>query len=410
MKTRLSLLTLLLVSSVILLAQRVGINTTSPVERLHINNGNLLITGPSFIGEEPAELGSTTPGTKFLWISNRAALRAGRLMGNEWGADSIGAYSFAFGQNVNVSGYAGAAFGAGNRVGNYGFAAGYENMAIADDAVAFGEYNRVAGRGGSFVVGENNISKSYALTVVGRFNDTTGMNSGSVPNATNPLFVVGNGTANNQRSSAFVVRANGNVGIGVPSPAATLDIMGPSSLQQLRLRSTTSDFVRIRMFNAAHSIPFWDIASITHPSTSPGAYMNFFYSQTGGTGINVLSLQGNGNATLAGVLTQNSDERLKKNISQLSNVLPLLHQLGGYHYQWKDEEREQNIQTGLLAQEVEKVMPELVKTDDKGVKSVNYIGIIPYILEGAKEQQAVITKQQQQINDLKRMIEQLNKN
>lgn len=365
-------------------AQNVGINTTTPLEKFHMNNGNLLISGPGFIGDGQAEIGSNAIGTKFLWISNRSALRAGRLLGNEWGPDSIGAYSFAFGSNVNAPGYASAAFGAGNRTGYYAFAAGYGNMALADDATAFGQFNRVEGRGGSLVVGENNIGKSYALTVVGRYNDTTGMSIPGSPNSTNPLFVVGNGTANNQRSSAMVVRANGNVGIGVSTPGATLDIMGPSNLQQIRLRSTTNDFVRIRMFNAVNSVPFWDIASITHASLSPNAYMNFFYSASGGTGINVLSLRGNGNATLAGTLTENSDARLKKNISNINNPMEALKQLNGYHYNWKDDWRDNSLQTGLMAQEVEKVMPELVKEDEKGIKSVNYNGLIPYLLEAVK--------------------------
>lgn len=401
--------TLLIVASFFLIAttlnaQHIGINTSSPLEKLHLHNGNLLITGPAFVLDEPADINHQTPGTKFLWIGNRAALRAGRLIGNEWAADSIGAYSFAFGAGVNAFGYAAAAFGAGNRVGYYGFAAGYKNMALADEAVAFGSNNRVEGRGGSLLVGEGNISKSYATTIVGRYNDTTGMISSGVPSSTNPLFVVGNGTANDMRSSAFVVRANGNVGIGVPAPFAMLDIMGPSSQQQLRLRSTTNDFVRVRMFNAVNSVPFWDMASITHASQSPNAYMNFFYSQTGNGGLNVLSLQGNGNATLAGFLTQNSDARLKKNIARIENPIDAISQLSGYHYQWKDETRETGTQTGLLAQEVEKVMPELVKTDEKGVKSVNYSGLIPYMLEALKAQQAIVTQQQQQIETLKTLI------
>jgi hypothetical protein len=153
------------------------------------------------------------------------------------------------------------------------------------------------------------------------------------------------------------------------------------------------------MSNAVNSLPYWDIASITHASLSPSAYMNFFYSQSGGMGINVLSLQGNGNATLAGTLTQNSDARLKKDIEPLDSVLPLLQELNGYQYKWKDDWREQEVQTGLLAQEVEKVIPELVKEDEKGIKSVNYNGLIPYLLEAVKtlSQNASELKQQ---NDL----------
>jgi hypothetical protein len=402
MKSHFLFLTLLLANSILSVAQGIGINTSSPLEKLHINNGNLLITGPTFVGSDPAEIGSSAPGTKLLWISNRGALRAGRLLNSEWGEDSIGAYSFAFGTDVNAGGYASAVFGAGNRTGYYAFAAGYKNSALADDATAFGEYNRVDGRGGSLVAGSNNISKSFAAAVVGRFNDTSAMTGANNAATNNPLFVVGNGTADNQRSNAMSVMANGRVGIGVSNPGATLDISGPSSLQQLRLRSTGNDYVRIRMFNAVNSVPFWDIASITHPNTSPSALMNFFYSSSGGSGLNVLSLQGNGNATLAGVLTQNSDERLKQNITRLDNVLPLLQQLGGYHYQWKDEGRDKATQTGLLAQEVEKVMPELVRQDEKGVMSVNYTGLVPYLVEAVK----ILHAQNEEIN---KKIQQLEK-
>jgi hypothetical protein len=43
------------------------------------------------------------------------------------------------------------------------------------------------------------------------------------------------------------------------------------------------------------------------------------------------------------------------------------------------------MQTGLVAQEVEKLFPELVQTDDKGFKSVNYIGLIPHLIESVKQ-------------------------
>jgi hypothetical protein len=124
----------------------------------------------------------------------------------------------------------------------------------------------------------------------------------------------------------------------------------------------------------------------------------------------------NGNATLAGTLTQNSDSRLKTNIEPINNSLELVSQLNGYHYQWKDEGRSQELQTGVLAQEVEAQMPELVSTDDKGVKSVNYSGLVPYLIESIKtlekqnkalleqnmEMQEQNKSMQQQINDIRK--------
>jgi hypothetical protein len=186
----------------------------------------------------------------------------------------------------------------------------------------------------------------------------------------------------------------GLVGIGNSNPSAALDITSnaSASFPQLRTRTNTADYVRMRMANTVNTSSYWDIASITSSTTTPNAYMNFYYQHLGQGGWNILSLQGNGNATLYGTLTQNSDERLKKNITAIDNPLYALNQLNGYHYNWKDEWRDSTRQTGLLAQEVEKVMPELVKEDEKGIKSVNYNGLVPYLLEAIKVLEAKIEK------------------
>ena len=64
-------------------------------------------------------------------------------------------------------------------------------------------------------------------------------------------------------------------------------------------------------------------------------------------------------------------------------------------------------QIGFSAQEVEKLFPEIVVTDANGYKSVDYGRITPILVEAVKEQQKQINAQQEQINELKKMIEQL---
>ncbi len=117
-------------------------------------------------------------------------------------------------------------------------------------------------------------------------------------------------------------------------------------------------------------------------------------------GISAFKVNGIGNATLAGTLTQNSDARLKKNIAPLKNSLDKLKNITGYTYNWKDSARDTSEQIGFIAQEIEKEFPQLVKTDDKGMKSVAYANMTPVLLEAIKEQQ-------QQIDDLKKAIEEL---
>lgn len=101
-------------------------------------------------------------------------------------------------------------------------------------------------------------------------------------------------------------------------------------------------------------------------------------------------IQGDGNAWLQGTLTQASDARLKHNIKPLSSVLDKLDKINGYTYNWINDQKDTEEQVGLLAQEVQKNYPQLVKQNDQGELSVNYNGLIPVLLEGIKEQQKQI--------------------
>ena len=97
--------------------------------------------------------------------------------------------------------------------------------------------------------------------------------------------------------------------------------------------------------------------------------------------------------------------RWKKNISGLSMILDEITQLNPVYYEWKKEEFpemsfDSGLQVGLIAQEVEKLFPELVKTNEDGYKAVSYEKLTVVLLEGMKEQQ-------QQIDELKALVEQL---
>jgi hypothetical protein len=57
-------------------------------------------------------------------------------------------------------------------------------------------------------------------------------------------------------------------------------------------------------------------------------------------------------------------------------------------------------QVGLIAQDVEKVFPQLVFADDKGYKAVDYVKLIPLLIESMKEQQKQIDEQRKMIQQL----------
>ena len=77
-----------------------------------------------------------------------------------------------------------------------------------------------------------------------------------------------------------------------------------------------------------------------------------------------------------------SDISLKENLNVIESPLDKINQLNGYTFNWKENKKEA---IGIVAQEVEKIFPELVVAGRDGVKRVNYDSLIPVMLEAIKE-------------------------
>jgi hypothetical protein len=97
-----------------------------------------------------------------------------------------------------------------------------------------------------------------------------------------------------------------------------------------------------------------------------------------------------------------SDARLKVNIKPLGGALNKIMAMQGVTYNW-NKELEQNkmltdkLQYGLIAQELEKIIPELINTDEEGWKGIEYSHLVPVLIEALKEQQQTIENQKQLI-------------
>ncbi|BEG98100.1 tail fiber domain-containing protein [Bacteroides sedimenti] len=91
-----------------------------------------------------------------------------------------------------------------------------------------------------------------------------------------------------------------------------------------------------------------------------------------------------------------SDERLKTNVRSINNGLDVICRLAPVAYNWNKKAKELNPHKtdardfGLIAQQLEQVLPELVHESSDGYKSVDYVKIIPYLIAGMKEQQTQI--------------------
>ncbi|MFT6111492.1 MAG: hypothetical protein ACJAXV_000263 [Bacteroidia bacterium] len=107
---------------------------------------------------------------------------------------------------------------------------------------------------------------------------------------------------------------------------------------------------------------------------------------------------GDGSIARANSWTTFSDRRWKTKIVLITDALDKLHSINGYTYKWK-EGADTSTQVGVIAQEIEAVLPEAVKTDENGYKSVDYGKLSALLIEAVKEQQTIITSLENKIHE-----------
>lgn len=130
----------------------------------------------------------------------------------------------------------------------------------------------------------------------------------------------------------------------------------------------------------------------------------FFHEYVGiGTNAPMEILQvgeiADGTRAVANSWEEFSDINLKTNFTKLTNALPMLNYLNAYFYFWKSG-NDYNRQFGLIAQEVELVLPELVNNNKNGLKTLNYSKISALLVEAVKEQQVIIISLSNKIKHL----------
>ena len=133
----------------------------------------------------------------------------------------------------------------------------------------------------------------------------------------------------------------------------------------------------------------WDIRKIKNGRLYLNGNNTYYVDPEGTSKFNVI--------TATGDITANSDISLKDNITPIPNALDKLLQIRGVTYNRNDIE-DNPRQTGVIAQEVETVLPEVVSEDALGIKSVAYGKMVGLLIEAIKEQQARIDALEERLN------------
>ena len=116
------------------------------------------------------------------------------------------------------------------------------------------------------------------------------------------------------------------------------------------------------------------------------------------------------NINYTGSLNGPSDKRLKKNIENLNGALFNITRLNGVSFNWNATAKnemgivDEKQQIGVIAQELEKVYPQLVKTNEEGFKTVNYVSLTAVLLEAIKELNNKVSTLEAENEDLKAQL------
>jgi hypothetical protein len=224
--------------------------------------------------------------------------------------------------------------------------------------------------------------------------------------------------------SQMVIRGEtGHVGIGTMAPLFPLHVFATSTLANFegdgssRVRftaATAADVVQLKLFQG--SSQSWQIAAeadgaMTMRATD-AATLRMVLKSSGQVGIGVSEpgekLEVNGNVCALNV-TCPSDARLKTDIASIPDALDKVSRLRGVHYRWRadgytDYAFDTGLQTGLIAQEVKEVLPEIVREGRNGLYSIDYGRVVPVLVEAVKELDGIARQNESRLAEQSRLI------
>jgi hypothetical protein len=340
-----------------IIAGNVGIGTTSPESKLSIG----------------------TPGDSYYAVF----VNTGSLGGVYGSGTSTGVQGYSssnigvsgYGSNIGVQGYS------SSNTGVYGYGATY-------DFYAANPYGK------SYFAGNVGIGTTTPNTRLQIGNGGDGWQNGLTLYSNYPTIYF-----RDSDNRSAMIHVNGNLmyflrGCGSNDPGGGNNWCAYNGWWPLSLNLENNDAVfggNVMVPAGKVGIGTTTFASQTRLKvTSPGGAVYEDWPSNWGGGIATWDIVG-ASAYLTAVVAR-SDFSLKKNIQPINyDVLDRVLRLNPVSFYWKDERIDREKHFGFIAQEVEKIFPELVRKDSQGKKSLNYNELIPFLTKSIQEQQLQIS-------------------
>lgn len=460
-----------------------GFNTASGPSAVALGNNNTasgigsisLGIDNTTSGSYATSMGYTTIASGDYSMSDGYLTTASGTQSYSGGDRSIasGLLGFSFGTHTWAAGDFSAAFGYGtNAKGWNSFAIGNNTKTRSTSELAIGQFNDTSNTNRLFEIGNgtSDAARSNALTVLLNGNIGIGTTAPALGSAGTGLHLL-----NSTYTQLRVESSAGSAGIEYKSASGHLYETQTDISSNFFIYDRTAGAYRF-FLNSSGNLGLGGNTNPTAPLTFPASLTKKITLYPGGTGDVGLSVSGNdlriyadnvnarvsfgyddftngftsrayvpasgtnalvvlGNMLVNGT-AYSSDIRFKKNIQPITGSLDRIQSLQGVWYEmnrqaFPDRNFAEGQQTGLIAQEVEKIIPEVVSTAPDGYKSVDYAKLVPYLIEGIKTQQQQLIqaqetdrllkekvdklqleleKQHQELQELKKILEQFRKN
>ncbi len=332
----------------------------------------------------------TTDDYRMFFDKSKGAFRAGYVSGTQWDAANVGNQSFASGNSSTASGTASVAMGQGLASGNYSFAMGQSATASGNYSVAMG-YSITAS-------GNYSVAMGYGITASETY--SVAMGRQATASGTNSVAMGQNATA----SGSYSVAMGGWV-FATADYAAAFN----SNTKAHAQRSTTFGEGTTAMAYGSLVLGRNNVISGTTDSwvdTEPVFVIGNGASLA--SPANAFTVLKNGDVSgTHGSYHTASDRRLKNSITDISGGLDKVLQMRGVTFKWNEGD-DKDTKYGLIAQEVEEIIPEVVHTNEKGFKAVEWWQLNGVYVEAIKELNNKVETLEAENAGLRSMLEQIN--
>ncbi len=213
--------------------------------------------------------------------------------------------------------------------------------------------------------------------------------------------------------------SNVNVGIGTPAPARQLHLKGDNAVFRMDRTVDTAAFMLVRT-DAGGTPQKTFVVGTNASGPNQGEFViNDLGTAVTGPGNRRMTITNNGAVQFTGIVSAwdfypTSSLAFKSNVRTYENALETVKRLRGVHFDWKESGKPS---VGLIAEEVDRVIPEVVSHEGGAARGVNYSSLVGVLVEAVKEQQkeldsmralkAVVQQQQEAMTKQQEAISQL---